>query len=131
MVENAETRRSVLLVEDFSDTRNMIKRALERSDFRVIEAANGFEAVEVVRKSCPDLILMDLNMPQMDGLTAVRQIREIGEACEEVPIIAITAHDVYGIREAALEAGCTAYITKPIELNELERVIRQALLGWS
>ena len=130
MVVNAETRLSVLLVEDFSDTRDMIKRALEQGDFRVIEAANGFDAVEAVRRECPDLILMDLNLPLMDGLTAVRQIREIGDACEQVPIIAITAYDAYGMHEAALEAGCTAYLTKPIELKVLDRIIRQALLGW-
>ena len=128
MVANAETCLTVLLVEDFSDTRLMIKRALEMSDYRVIEAIDGHEAVEIARRECPDLILMDLNLPQMDGLTAARQIRECKEMCRDVPIIAITAHDTYGIREAALESGCNAYITKPFDFDELERVIRQVLL---
>jgi CheY-like chemotaxis protein len=108
-----------------------MRRLLEMSgDFCVIEAADGQQALEIARSSCPDLILMDLNLPQMDGLTVTKLIRESKEACKDVPIIAVTAHHTYGMRDAALEAGCNAYVSKPLDFDELERVIRQTLAGW-
>ena len=131
MVENETTCLTVLLVEDFEDSRFVLKRALEMSgDYHVVEAVDGQEAVEIASRSCPDLILMDLNLPFMDGLMATEQIRECQRACQDVPIVAITAYDTYGIREAALEAGCNAYITKPIDFDELKRVLRQVVGGW-
>ena len=131
MPTNGIESQTILLVEDFEDSRYMIKRMLELSgECSVLEAINGEEAFEQVRRDCPDLILMDLNLPQMDGLTLARLIRESEGGCREVPIIALTAHDTYGMREAAIEAGCNAYLTKPIDFDELERVIRQTLSGW-
>jgi CheY-like chemotaxis protein len=131
MVEDETGCLTILLVEDYDDSRFILKRMLEMGgEFRVVEAASGQEAVEIACRDCPDLILMDLNLPQMDGLTTTRQIRECTEACKDVPVIAITAHDTYGMRDAAREAGCNAYVTKPIDFDELERVIRQTLRGW-
>jgi CheY-like chemotaxis protein len=131
MVENGAACLTILVVEDFEDSRYIIRRALEsRGDYQVIEATDGLEAVEMVRSDCPDLILMDLNLPQIDGLTATRRIRECKDACKDVPIIAITAHHTYGIKDAALEAGCNAYVQKPLDFDELERIIRQTLAGW-
>jgi CheY-like chemotaxis protein len=75
------------------------------------------------------LILMDLGLPLMDGLAVTRAIREVAELCD-VPIVAVTAYHVPGIEEAAREAGCNAYITKPIEFDELDGVIGRLLLGW-
>jgi CheY-like chemotaxis protein len=131
MVENGTVCLTVLLVEDFDDSRYVIKRALEmRGGYRVVEAVNGQEAVEIVRRECPDMILMDLNLPLMDGLTATRYIRDCKDACQTVPIVAITAYDAYGMEEAAIEAGCDAYIPKPVDFDELDRTLRRLLLGW-
>ena len=124
MVEDETARLTVLLVDDVDDNRSMLRRMLQVNDCRVVEAINGQEAVEIAREKCPDLILMDLNLPQMDGLEATRLIRECKESCRDIPIVAITAHDTYGIKEAALEVGCNGYLTKPIDFDELERVLR-------
>ncbi len=129
MVANLIACLTILLVEDIDDTRHMLKRMLETSDYRVVEAVNGQEAVEIARGKCPDLILMDLNMPRMDGLEATKLIRACKERCQDTPIVAITAHDSYGMKEAALGAGCNAFVAKPIDIDELERVIRQTLSG--
>jgi two-component system, cell cycle response regulator DivK len=116
-----------LVADDSDDSRFMLRRTLEVSGCRVMEARNGQEAVELVQKRCPDLILMDLNMPLLDGLAAVEQIRLIKGKCEDVPIIAFTAYDTYGMRDAALEAGCDEYINKPNDLEYLEDVLSRYL----
>jgi CheY-like chemotaxis protein len=95
----------------------------------MIEAADGRQAVEAARNECPDLIVMDLNMPVMDGLAATERIRELKDRCGDVPIVAATAFDTYGMREAALEAGCNAYLLKPLDLDELESIIAGLLSG--
>jgi CheY-like chemotaxis protein len=119
---------TVLIADDFEDTRAVLRRMLEMHDYRVVEAADGQEAVEVARRECPNLILMDLNMPNVDGLAAASQIRECEGACQTVPILAITAFDTYGMKEAALGAGCDDYITKPVDADELHRVLRRLIL---
>lgn len=129
MAQNGTACLTVLVVEDFEDSRRMIKSFLEMEDYCVVEAIDGQEAVEIAQQECPDLILMDLNLPQLDGLEATKQIREGDERCKDVPIVAITAHDTYGMKEAALETGCNAYIAKPIDFGELNRVVRQVLSG--
>jgi len=118
---------TVLIVDDFEDTRAVLRQMLETHDYCVVEAADGQEAVEVARRECPNFILMDLHMPLVDGLTATTQIRECKGRCRNVPILAITAFDTYGMKEAALEAGCDDYITKPIVFDELDRVLRRLL----
>ncbi len=118
---------TVLVVEDSRDTRAIIRLELERWGYRVVEAANGREAMEVIEGFCPDLILMDLNMPEVDGLTATQTIRRYGEKCAGVPIIAITAFDTIGIEEAAREAGCNAYIKKPLDMPQLEKTVSSFL----
>lgn len=130
MVANGTACVTVLVVDDFEDSRYMLKRMLEMRGYCVLEAANGQEAVKSARHSCPDLILMDLNMPQLDGLEATKLIRECKDLCQDVPIIAITAYDTYGMKEAALEAGCSGYIVKPIDFDELNRAVRRFLPGW-
>ena len=114
---------TVLVVEDSEDTRTIIRLELERWGYRVVEARNGREAIELVEDSCPDLILMDLNMPEVDGLTATQAIRQCGARCARAPIVAITAYDTIGIEEAAREAGCDAYITKPLDMPQLEKTV--------
>ena len=116
--------KTVLLVEDFDDSRYMMRRLLEMSGYRVIEATNGREAVEFARRECPDLILMDLSLPVMDGISATRYIRELENICE-VPIIAVSAYDTDDIYEAARKAGCNEYMTKPVDYDHLDRVMGQ------
>jgi CheY-like chemotaxis protein len=118
---------TVLIADDFADTRAMLRQMLETHDYRVVEAANGQEAVEMAQRACPNLILMDLNMPLVDGLSAATQIRECKGRCRNVPILAITAFDTYGMKEAALEAGCDEYITTPFDLGEFNKVLRRLL----
>ena len=130
MTLNGTASLTVLIVDDFADARLTLKRMLEMRDYRILEAANGRAAVEVAKRVCPDLILMDLNMPEMDGLAATEQIRACRDACQGVPIIAITAYDTYGMKEAALEAGCDDYITRPIDFEQLDRVLHRYLIGW-
>lgn len=81
----------------------------------------------MAESACPDLILMDLNMPVIDGLVAAQRIRASRAACQHVPIITITAFDTYGMKEAALEAGCTGYIAKPVDFDQVQKVLRRAL----
>lgn len=120
---------TVLLAEDSEDTRKVLSLELRHRGCHVITAADGREAVERALAAHPDLILMDLNLPRMDGLAATEEIRAHGEL-DEVPIIAFTAFDTYGIREAAFEAGCREYLLKPLESGALERALRGALPGF-
>lgn len=123
------TPATVLVVDDSADTRAVLRRTLAYYGYRVVEAADGREAVEVARSECPDLIVMDLNMPVMDGLAATERIRELKDKCGDVAVVAVTAFDTYGMREAAFEAGCTAYLLKPLALDELESVVAGLLAG--
>lgn len=121
---------TVLVVDDYPDTRAVLRRAMEARGCVVAEAVNGEAAVEAARVVCPDLILMDLNMPRMDGLMATQRIRELKGACDEAVIIALTAFDTYGIKEAALAAGCDDYLTKPVEISQLDLVLKRLLPLW-
>ena|SRR5687768_3208337 len=120
---------TVLVVEDNDDTRVIVRLELEKYGHLVIEARNGREAIDLAGHACPDLVLMDLNLPEVDGLTAAQAIRRLGERCADVPILAVTAYDTYGIEEAAREAGCDAYIRKPLDMPQLERTISGFLYG--
>jgi CheY-like chemotaxis protein len=120
-----------MVVEDFDDTRTMLKSLLEMSGYCVVEAANGREAVAMVQRKCPDLILMDLNMPELDGFAATEQIRRCRDYCKKVPIVAVSALDTFGIKEAAYDAGCNEYLTKPIDFDQLEDLVHGMLAGHS
>lgn len=115
---------TVLIAEDSRDTRIMLKRAFELKGYSVIEAVNGDEALEVVNHHRPSLIVIDLNMPIVDGLEAIKKIRKLEAPGEHVPIVAITAFDVYGMKEAALETGCNSYLSKPLDMDELDRELK-------
>lgn len=112
----------VLLVEDTEDNRFMMRTLLEMSGYRVAEATNGAEAVRTAEHEKPEIILMDLSLPLVDGLDATRRIRELPDL-RNVPIIAVSAHDTADFHAEALAAGCDAYITKPIDFTELEDLI--------
>jgi two-component system, cell cycle response regulator DivK len=115
---------TVLLAEDSQDTRAMLKRAFEMKGYRVFEAEDGQEALDIARRYHPSLIVIDLNMPVLDGLEAVKSFRELEGPGEQVPIVAITAYDVPGMEDAALETGCDRYLRKPLDLEELDRTLR-------
>lgn len=121
---------TVLVVDDHQDTRAVLCRLMAARGCVVAEAVNGAAAVEAARVICPGLILMDLNMPRMDGLMATQRIRELKGACDETVIIALTAFDTYGIREATLAAGCDDYLTKPVEMCQLDLVLKPLLPLW-
>ena len=118
------TNKTVLVAEDYDDTRAMIKMLLEMRDCRVLEAANGQEAVEVVTRNCAgiDLILMDLRMPVLNGVEATRRIRAQSETCH-IPVVAISAHCEGVWREEALAAGAVECFSKPIEFDLLEEIL--------
>jgi len=117
---------TVLLVEDTEDNRQMMKRLLEMSGYRVVEAINGVEAVKVANEIRPQIILMDLSLPFIDGLAATRRIRSL-PGLNQVPIVAVSAHDSADFHSDALDAGCNAYITKPIDYSELEDLVNHLL----
>ena len=117
---------TVLLVEDTEDNRFMMRRLLEMSGYRVVEAMNGEEAVKLARAESPQLILMDLSLPIIDGLAATRLIRKV-PALASTPIIAVSAHDTSDFQAEAVEAGCKSYVAKPIDFNQLEQLIQQLL----
>ena len=122
MDEGGDSRPVVLVVEDFEDNRFMMRRLLEMSGYRVVEAVNGQEAVEAARRERPDLILMDLSLPKLDGLAATRRIRQ-EDGLREVPIVAVSAHDTADFHADALAAGCNEYVTKPIDFDQLVKLL--------
>jgi two-component system, cell cycle response regulator DivK len=129
MTEQSGAARTILVVEDFEDNRFMMRRLLEMSGYRVVEAVNGEQAVEAAERERPDLILMDLSLPKLDGLAATRRIREQNGAAR-VPIVAVSAHDTTDFHADALAAGCDEYVTKPIDFDQLEELLTR-LLGKS
>lgn len=117
----------ILLVEDNEMNRDMLSRRLIRKEFDVEFALDGQQAVEMAATIRPDLILMDLSLPIMDGWEAIRRIKA-DEATKKIPIIALTAHAMSGDREKALNAGADEYDVKPVEMDRLLAKI-QALIG--
>jgi CheY-like chemotaxis protein len=117
----------VLLVEDFEDTRLFMRLELEEQGFIVFEAENGKVAVETAIREKPDVILMDLTLPLMDGFAATKLIRQ-NEELKNVPVIAVTAHKENDFRSDAKASGFDAYVTKPIDVNWLKDLISGLLL---
>lgn len=116
----------ILIVEDYEDARAYMKILIESYGYEVYEAANGLEAIEVARDHPPNLILMDLSMPIMDGLTATAIIRDSIEQISDVSIIAITAFgEAY--QEKALAAGCNHLVAKPVDFDALEPLLEHYL----
>ena len=116
----------ILVVEDNEDNRDSLTRRLQRRGFAVVTANDGVEGVKAAHNERPDLILMDVNMPELDGWEATRQIHAT-DGMEQLPISALTAHAMGGDRERAIEAGCIDYHTKPVEFARLLDQIEQAL----
>ena len=116
----------VMLVEDFQDTRQMMRRMLEMHGCRVVEAANGQEAIELSQRGGLDLVLMDLNMPVLDGFNATLRIREY-ERTRDVPVVAVTAYDSAEARAAAGAVGCCDYVVKPLDVENLATLLKRLL----
>lgn len=116
----------ILLVEDNEMNRDMLSRRLERKGFQVVIATDGAAGVSMSQTELPDLILMDMSLPVLDGWEATRQVRA-SAATAQIPVIALTAHAMAGDREKALAAGCNDYDTKPIELPRLLEKINALL----
>ena len=117
----------VLLVEDFEDTRLFMRLELEEQGFIVFEAENGQAAVETAIRENPDVILMDLTLPLMDGFEATKLIRR-NDVLKNVPIIAVTSHQEDDFRSGAKASGFDAYVTKPIDVNWLKDLIAGLLI---
>ena len=118
----------VLLVEDQEDNRDMLSRRLRKRGYEVEIAVDGAEGVEKARSEAPDLILMDMSLPVMDGWEATR-ILKAEEGTRSIPVVALTAHAMSTDREKAFDAGCDAYETKPIELPRLLETMEKLLQG--
>jgi CheY-like chemotaxis protein len=118
----------VLLVEDNEEGRDGLSRHLRRKGYEVLVAVDGRQGVDAARAEAPDLILMDMSLPVLDGWEATRQLKAAAET-QGIPVIALTAHAMAGDREKALEAGCDDYDTKPIEfprlLGKIEALLRK------
>jgi len=120
---SAPIPRTILVVDDFDDTRLLLRTWLQRRGFRVIEAEDGVAAVHMAATESPDLIIMDMEMPLLDGLSATRKIRET-DGLREVPIVAVSAYGADQFRDLALAAGCDEYVSTPFEPTALEVIIR-------
>ena len=115
-----------MLVEDSDDIRGMVRTALEKKGYLVVEAVNGREALDAAARESPDLVLMDIELPEVDGISIAYYLRA-SQQFRRIPIIAITAFDGEDYRAEALEAGCDGYITKPIDFAGLEGLIERLL----
>jgi len=127
MTEKDSQYRTVLIVEDSEDARYLMRLELEQLGYRVVEAENGEKALEVAERERPDIILMDLSLPIMDGIAATEKIRS-RDGFKTVPVIAVTAHQETDFRADAKAAGFDAYVTKPIDMPWLSELIEGLLV---
>jgi two-component system cell cycle response regulator DivK len=117
---------TILYVEDNADNRTLVRRILMAEGYNLLEAVNATQALETLQDTKPDLILMDINMPDMDGYSLTAKIKDT-PGLESIPIIALTANVMRGDRERSLEAGCDGYIQKPIDIDLLSEQIERFL----
>ena len=123
---NEISARTIMVVEDYDDTRMLLKKGLEGLGYSVLEASNGQEAVDIAAREHLDLILMDLDLPIIDGIVATQRIRQQTER-QHVPIVAVTAYPMSYTRVKAFAEGCDEYMAKPIDMSELERLVNRYL----
>ena len=117
---------TIMVVEDYDDTRVLLRKSLETLGYSVVEASNGQEAVDIADRTRPDLILMDLDLPILDGIAATQCIRQKPELTS-VPIVAVTAYPMSYSHVKAFAKGCDEYMRKPIDMTELERIVARYL----
>jgi len=118
--------RTIMVVEDYDDTRALLKFGLEGMGYSVLEASNGQEAVDIAERERPDLILMDLDLPILDGIAATQRIRQQAEM-ENVPIVAVTAYPMSYTHVKAFAKGCNEYMPKPIDMSKLAELVDRYL----
>lgn len=123
---NQNSARTIMIVEDYDDTRLLLRHSLEDLGYSVLEASNGQQAVDIASREHPDLILMDLDLPILDGIAATQQIRQ-QEHMERVPIVAVTAYPMSYSHVKAFAKGCNEYMAKPIDISELARLVNRYL----
>jgi len=115
--------KTILVADDSLASRELLREVLEAAGYRVLEATNGREALDVIRKNKPDLAFLDIRMPGMDGIGVVRELRK-DIRFEALPVIAVTAYAMPGDRERVVEAGFDSYITKPIDVDDLQKQVQ-------
>jgi|SRR5688572_24582223 two-component system cell cycle response regulator DivK len=121
-----DTKGTILYIEDNADNRTLVRRILNAAEYECAEATNARDALMLLETVRPNLILMDINMPDMDGYTLTAKIKSMPEF-ERIPILAITANVMRGDREKSLEAGCDGYIQKPLDVDQLVNEIEKFL----
>ena len=126
VTKSNDGQRTILVVDDFDDTRLLLRTWLQKKGYRVIEAENGKQAVAKAASSQPDLIIMDVEMPELDGLSATRKIRTLANS-EELPIVVVSAYGADQFRADALAAGCNEYVSTPFEPEQLEKLIKSLI----
>jgi two-component system, cell cycle response regulator DivK len=126
MFDSPKVSINILYIEDNPDNRLLVRRILMAEGFIVLEASDAHHALEVLKTNQPDLILMDINMPDIDGYTLTARLKAMPQL-ENVPIIAMTANVMKGDRERSLQAGCDGYIQKPIDVDNLPRQLNRFL----
>lgn len=126
MQQKNRSNPTIMLVEDYEETRTMLRTWLEKRGYRLVEAADGQEAVDLAPLAHPDLILMDLRLPELNGIAATRRLRQIAEL-KNVPVVVLSALDPAMFREAALSVGCVEYLSKPIDLDKLADLLIRLL----
>jgi len=117
----------LLVVEDNEINRDMMVRRLQRRGFTMVTAVDGQQGIDMARSEMPDLILMDMSLPVLDGWEATRQIKK-DENLKHIPVVGLTAHAMVGDRDQALQAGCDDYATKPVEFEKLIELINRLIL---
>lgn len=123
---SADTKATILYVEDNIDNRTLVRRILVSQDYALLEAVNASDCLKILKTERPDLILMDINMPDMDGYTLTSRIKAM-PGFDRVPIIALTANVMRGDKEKTIEAGCDGYIQKPLDIDHLIREVEKFL----
>ena len=118
-------KKRVLVVEDNMDTYELVRFILEKNGYETFLAMNGRDGVNAAIKQKPDLIIMDMAMPEMDGWTATEIIKKKDAVTSQIPLIALTAHALPGDRQRAMDSGCDEYVTKPMDLSELLEIVNQ------
>jgi len=117
---------TILYIEDNSDNRMLVRRVLEAEGYQVVEAKDGLEGIDLLCSTTPDLVLMDINLPELDGYEVTRRLKQV-PSMAKVPVIAMTANVMRGDREKTLAAGCDGYISKPIDIDLLPDQIAKFL----
>ena len=120
-------KQAILLVEDYNDSREMTRLLLEGLNYRILEARNGKEALDIASTETPDLVVTDFNLPDIDGTTLIKRLRKLGDKLSRIPIIMLTAYDGEETSRMAMAAGCTAFLTKPMNFVVLEKTIDRLL----